>query len=155
MRLVDREQRDVGPVEELSGRVHAQPLGGQIQEVELAREERRLDPHALRAVLRRVEERGAHSEGGQGIHLVLHERDERRDDDARAGANEGGDLVAQRLAAAGRHEHESVAARDDLLDDLGLLAAERVIAEDTVQDLERVRARGGGRVDCAHGVTAP
>ena len=42
----------------------------------------------------------------QRRHLVLHQRDQRRDDDARARADQRGDLVADRLAAAGRHQHE-------------------------------------------------
>ena len=47
-------------------------------------------------------------------------------------AHERGDLVAQRLAAAGRHQHERVAAGDDMLDDLLLAAPERGVAEDAV-----------------------
>ena len=58
-----------------------------------------------------------------------------------AGAHQRGDLVAQRLAAAGRHQHERVAAAADVLDDLGLLAAERVVAEDAVQCLQGLGLR--------------
>jgi hypothetical protein len=65
------------------------------------------------------------------------------------------DLVGDRLAAAGGHEHDRVAARDDLLDDRGLIAAEVVVAEDVFEHA-RVLARtvtaeagasrcGGGR----------
>ena len=61
--------------------------------------------------------------------LVLHQRDQRRHDDADAFAQQRRDLVAQRLAAAGRHQHQRVAAADDVLDDLGLLPAKRGIAE--------------------------
>ena len=74
----------------------------------------------------------------QRLHLVLHERDERRDDDAGARPDKRGDLVAQRLAAAGRHQDQRVAAPDDVLDDLLLLPAERLVAEHAVQD--RLRA---------------
>ena len=62
-------------------------------------------------------------------------------DDAGARPDQRRDLVAQRLAAAGRHEHERVAAADDVLDDLPLAAPERVVAEDPAQHLARV-ARG-------------
>ena len=48
-----------------------------------------------------------------------------------------GDLVAQRLAAAGRHEHERVAAAGDVVDDLPLPAPERLVPEDPPQDLQR------------------
>ena len=47
--------------------------------------------------------------------LILHQRDQRRHDDARAEArlapHERRNLVAQRLAAARRHQHERIAAR--------------------------------------------
>ena len=46
-------------------------------------------------------------------------------------------LVAQRLAAAGRHQHERVAAGGDVFDDRLLLAAELRIAEDAAQQAER------------------
>ena len=52
------------------------------------------------------------------------------------GRTSAGNLVAQRLAAAGRHEHQRVAAADDVIDDLLLLAAERVVAEDPAQRLQ-------------------
>ena len=86
-------------------------------------------------ILGRVEERGAHADEVQRIHLVLHQGDERGDDDAGARAHQRGDLIAQRLAAAGGHQHEGVAAGDDVLDDLALLAAEA----------RRSRRRGGAR----------
>ena len=59
-------------------------------------------------------------------------------DHADAVADQRRDLVAQRLAAAGRHEHQRVAAADHVLDDLLLVAAERVVAEDPAQHLRRV-----------------
>jgi hypothetical protein len=42
-------------------------------------------------------------------------------------------LVAQRLAAAGRHQHQRVAACHQGVDDGRLLAAERGVAEDAVE----------------------
>jgi hypothetical protein len=51
------------------------------------------------------------------------------------------DLVRDRLAAAGGHEHDRVAAGDDLIDDRGLIAAEVVVAEDVFEDGARVLAR--------------
>ena len=52
------------------------------------------------------------------------------------------DLVAQRLAAAGRHQHQRVAAADDVLDDLLLAAAEGVVAEHPAQHLRARRSAG-------------
>ena len=45
----------------------------------------------------------------QRLDLVLHQRDERRDDDRQVVADQRGQLVAERLARAGRHHDERVA----------------------------------------------
>jgi hypothetical protein len=54
-----------------------------------------------------------------------HQRDQRRHDDGEAVANKRRKLVAQRLAAAGRHHREHVAAVEDRRDDVGLTGPER------------------------------
>ena len=61
-------------------------------------------------VERRVEHGGPHAELGQRRDLVLHQRDQRRDDDREPVQAQGRHLVAQRLAAAGRHQHQRVVA---------------------------------------------
>ena len=144
VRLVDGEQGDGAAVQQLDGLPHAQPLGRQVEQVELAGEVGVLDLAPLERLLRRVEEPGAHAERGQRVDLVLHEGDQRRDDDAGALPDQRGHLVAERLAAAGGHEHERVAAADDGVDDLGLLAAEGVVPPDAVQHLGRRGQRGLG-----------
>ena len=137
MRLVDGEQRDRAAVEQPERGLRPQPLRRQVEQVELPGEEGRLDLAALARLLGGVEEPGPHAERRQRVDLVLHERDQRRDDHADAAPHQRRDLVAQRLAAAGRHEHERVAAGDDVLDDLLLAAAERVVAEDPLQHPRR------------------
>lgn len=76
----------------------------------------------------------------QGVDLVLHEGDQRGDDDAGAGAHHGRDLVAEGLAATGGHEDDRVAAADQVVDDGFLVAAEGVVPEDGAQGGERVPA---------------
>jgi len=66
----------------------------------------------------------------QRVDLVLHQRDQRGYHDADARPQQCRDLVTHRLAAAGRHQHDRVAARNNVLDDLELLAAEAVEPED-------------------------
>ncbi len=68
----------------------------------------------------------------------MHQRDERRDDECRPFADDGGQLIAERLARAGRHHCERVLSREDALHDLILHAAEMVEAEDAFQGFERV-----------------
>ena len=82
------------------------------------REQLRSTDSARGRIQRRVEERRAHAELAQRLHLVLHQRDQRRDHDRRALAQQRRQLVAQRLAAAGGHEHQRVAAAGDVRDDL-------------------------------------
>ena len=65
----------------------------------------------------------------QGVDLVLHEGDQRADDQRDPGQKQGGQLVAEALAAAGRHHAEDVAAVQHLLDDLALAGAELLQAE--------------------------
>ncbi len=138
VRLVDGEEGDLAAGEQVEGAVQAQPLGRQVQQVQLAREELGLHHAPLVEVLRGVHEPGAHTEGPQRVHLVLHQCDQRGHHDARAGPDQGRDLVAQRLSAAGRHEHDGVTAGDHVLDDRLLLAAEGVVPEDPVQGGERL-----------------
>lgn len=141
VRLVDGEDGDLAAREEVQAAVQAQPLRGQVEQVELAGEELRLDRPPLVEVLRGVHEPGPHAERPQRVDLVLHQRDQRGDDHTRTGPDQGRDLVAQRLAAAGRHEHDRVAAGDHMVDDRLLLAAEGLVAEDPVQRSQRLTVR--------------
>ena len=70
MRLVDREQRDAAAVEQVDGRRDAKAFGGEIQQVQLAREVGRLDPSPFVWPLSRVEESGSRAYCGEGIHLI-------------------------------------------------------------------------------------
>ena len=116
---------------------HREPLRGDIEQVELAVAERPFDRAGLARRQGGIERGGAHPGLAQRVDLVLHQRDQRRDDDPDPRPQQRGQLVAQRLAAAGRHQHERVAAGGDVLDDLLLLAAEARIAEDAAQQAER------------------
>ena len=60
---------------------------------------------------RRVQPRGGDAQPLQVVDLVLHQRDERRDDQRDALEQERGELVAQRLAGAGREHRQRRAAR--------------------------------------------
>ena len=120
-------------------------LGRHVQQVELAAVKPRQHAARLAGLERRVVGGGADAGRLQRVDLVLHQRDERRDDDAGAGAHQRRQLVAQRLAAAGGHEHEGVAAGDEVLDDLLLVRPVLVEAEDVAQQGARGGRRGGRR----------
>ena len=72
---------------------------------------------------------------GKGADLILHERDERRDDERLAVGKDGGEFVAQAFAAAGGHDPEGVAAGKDGVDERFLAVAEGLVAEDLLQNL--------------------
>ncbi len=61
--------------------------------------------------------------------LVLHERDERADDQRGAAARDGGQLVAERFARAGRHDQQDIAPGDRRAADLLLIGAKGREAE--------------------------
>jgi hypothetical protein len=72
----------------------------------------------------RVDRPRLHVQLGQLVRLVLHQCDERRHHDCRPRQVQGRQLVAQRLAGAGRHDCDSVAPLDDRLDDFALPGSE-------------------------------
>jgi hypothetical protein len=77
VRLVDREQRDPAVRQQLQAALGQQPLGGDVEQVEFAREHRPLDATHVVEPERGVEELGAHAVLAQRHHLVLHQRDQR------------------------------------------------------------------------------
>ena len=81
--------------------------------VPIVRRERAVEPH------------GRDADPGEAIHLVLHQGDERRDDDRQAVADDGRRLVAERLAAAGRHDDERIAAGEHRMHRLVLQRPQR------------------------------
>ena len=103
VRLVDGEERHRAALEEPLGRLAVEPLGRDVEQVELAREVGAFDRGTLGGLLARVEVGGAHAVAHERVDLVVHERDERRHHDARALAEQRRDLVAEALAAAGGH----------------------------------------------------
>jgi hypothetical protein len=144
VRLVDGQQRDRAPVEQSERGLAAQPFRCHVQQVKLARQEGVLDQAAGAEVLGGIEEAGPDAEVPQGVHLVLHECDEGRDDHPGPVPDQRRDLVAQRLTAAGRHQHQRVTPAGQVIDDLPLAVPERVVAENPAQHLRGVsHARSG------------
>ena len=95
-----------------------------------------------------VEEGRFHAGLVQCANLVVHERDQRRDDDgdamACALAGDGWNLIAQRLAATGGHQHQCVAATGHMVDDGRLRPAKLLVAKDLAQDGKWRGRRGQG-----------
>ena len=133
VRLVDGEKGEAGARQQLQATRRHQPLGRDIEQIEGPVANGALDLGGLAGRQPRIEGRRAHPRLAQRVDLVLHQRDQRRHDDADARTQQRRDLVAQRLAAAGRHQHDGVAADDDVFDNRKLLAAEAVKPENLAQ----------------------
>ena len=146
MRLVDRKQRDIGLAEQGEAARRQQPLRRDVEQVEIAGEQPPLDFRGFLERQRRVQHRRVDAGLEQARDLVAHQRDQRRDHDAAAFAQQRRQLIAQRLAAAGRHQHQAIAAIGDMPDDLFLRAAKGRQAEHGIQHGQRVGGvcRGGG-----------
>ena len=63
------------------------------------------------------------------VDLILHQGDERRDDDREVVAQQGRKLIAERLAGARRHDHQHVAPGERRIASRMLAAAELPEAE--------------------------
>ena len=69
----------------------------------------------------------------QLVDLILHQRDQRREDERRLGPQHRRELVGERLARAGGHQRERVAALDGRAHDLLLAGPELVEPEQSSQ----------------------
>ena len=138
MRLVDRKQGDPGAAEQIEAARRHQPFRRDVEQIEIAGEQPRLDRGSLVERQRRIQHRRLDAGLVQAGDLVAHQRDQRRDHDAAASSQQGRQLIAQRLAAAGRHQHQAIAAVGDMPDDLFLRAPKGGQAEHRIQHGKRV-----------------
>ena len=83
--------------------------------------------------------------------LVVHEGDERADDEGGASAGDGGELVAEGLAGAGGHDQQDVAAFGGGAADGFLVGAERGEAEGFVKEAGEVHGPAYLRILFAYG----
>ena len=147
VRLVDSDQRQRQVAQPVDQVRLGQSLGRDIEQVQLSGPRRAPD---LRPVVQRhagIQPRRRHPLLFQRLDLVGHQGDQRRNDEAQPGAQHGGDLIADALAAAGGQHGQHVAAGQHLGDHLGLAPAEVGMAPDPLQRRPRVgqRRRGGNR----------
>ena len=140
--LVDGHQRQRQLRQPLQHRGLHQPLGRQVEQVQRARFDAAPDVTAQLGLDVGVEPLGCHARLLQGRHLVGHQRDQRRDDQAEATPQDSGDLIAEALAAAGRQDGERAASGQHLADHSRLQPAEIRVAEHAAQDIARLAQRG-------------
>ena len=141
--FVDGDQDRLAPGEHFREARDAEPFGRDEQEVEIAREVLLADPPRLAAVAAGVDPLGDEAARPKLRGLIFHQRDQRTDHQRGAGPGDARQLVAQRLAGAGGHHEQHVAAQRDLAAGLFLVRSEGRQAEGLAQ--ERVEAVGRHR----------
>ena len=120
-------------------------LGSDVEQAQIAAAEAVGDVAQLVEREARVDARGRHAERLERVDLILHERDQRRDDDRDAVEHQRRQLVAEALARSGREDGERAAAREQRLDHLGLPRAEAGEAEALAEHALRGRERRARR----------
>ena len=105
------------PRQPIERAVAQQPLRRDVEQVQLLLDQVARDRlRASAGIELGVQRAGGDTDLAQRRDLVVHQRDQRRDDHRGAGAAQRGHLVADALAAAGRHQHQRVATGQHVLD---------------------------------------
>ena len=141
MGLVDRHHRHVALGQHLDRVGPRQTFGRDIEQAQLAASQQAHHARVLGPLVAGVEAAGGDADRGQRPHLVAHQGDQRRHDQRDARARDCRKLIAQRLAAAGRHDGEYVFAGQNGTDDLPLAGPKLAKTEDRMQ---QGRCVGGG-----------
>ena len=143
VRLVDGHQRAVEVTQETAEAVEGQALGRDVDEREASRRHLRHPAAHLALVERRGQEGRRHAARLERLHLIRHQRHERRDDQRRAGQHGRGKLVDEALAAAGGRHQQEAPAIEQRLDRLPLAGPEARVPEPGERGVEVGRARRG------------
>ena len=136
VRLVDGVERHLYLMQERHVVLLGERLGGEIEQFGLPGEHVGADLRHGGLVERRIEEMRdsrLSRECAHRVDLVLHQGDQRRDNDGDPVHQERRQLIAQRLAAARRHQHEGIIAFQHVADHRFLVPFERRKAEVLLQ----------------------
>ncbi len=112
-----------------------EPLGCDVEELQAAGAEAVGDVTCLGLLDARVEPGRGDALADEGVDLILHQRDQRRDDDGDAVEQQGRQLIAEALAGAGGKDGERRAAGEERVDDALLARAEGAEAEPGLEHL--------------------
>ena len=129
VRLVDREERDSSARELREEALVVEALGCDVEELQRAAAEPLADLALLVGTEARVEPGRLDPSSLQEVDLILHQRDQRRDDDRHAVEQQRRQLVAEALPAAGREDGERRPAGQQRLHDAFLPRPKGVEAE--------------------------
>ncbi len=148
MGLVDGDQHRWTPCQQLRETGHRQPLRGDEQIIQIAGQIVPADLPGTLAIAAGVNTLGPQSELAKPASLVLHQRDERRDHQRGTAAGQPRQLIAQRLAGAGRHDQQHIAAAGHVAADRFLMRSEpgqtKHLAQQTLERIVGFDGDGGG-----------
>ena len=140
MRLIDGDEGNVQAVEEFKKGGGFEPLRGDVEELESALTKSGADEPPLLGREGAVVGGGGDTEAAKGGDLVVHERDERGYDEGEPRQGHGGDLVTERLSAAGGHDPQAVAPLEYGGDEKHLALAERGVAKNGAVEFVNIQA---------------
>ena len=140
VRLVNREQRDFHAPKPLQKCLTREPLGRDVEQLQLPLAQVRI--HALRLLGGEagVEPRRCDAACTQRVHLVFHQRDERRNDERRAFEQHRRELVAKRLPCARGKKRERGFAVEQRVDHILLSIAKGIVAEVRAEGVHEIHA---------------
>ena len=149
MGFIDRQKSHVALSDDFEKLRLPKPFRRDVQQPVPALGDFGVPPLTLFARERRVDERRFDSSGSQRIHLVFHQRDQRRQHQRDSAPRQllivvrqqRGDLIAQRFSRTCRHDDQRVAAAENPVDDCGLRSAKGLEAKELVQCVNRFHHR--------------
>jgi len=137
VRLVHRDEGRLRAAQPVQEAVHHEALGRDVEQLHAAGVDGAHDGRTLGAILAAVDHGRRHAGLAQPVHLILHQRDQGRDDDGEPAQVRGRRLVAERLAAAGGQDDERVTAGQNTVDRLLLKRKEPIVPPDASDRLVR------------------
>ena len=130
VRLVDGEEADVDFGKKVGEGRRIKAFRRDVKEIELIAIERDHNFAPFRRGGRGVNRRRVHAVFERRVDLILHEREERTNDDADALPDNRRKLIAERFPAPGRHDGKDVATLNNRARNFALVRAKRAKAKD-------------------------
>ena len=135
VRLVDGDEGDCLLLQDGLEEVGLQALGRDVDDLVRTVRDGAKPCARLRLPQRAVDERRGCARFRKRVDLVLHQRDQGRDDERDARQEQRGDLEADGLSRACGHDGNGLASFEQALDDRFLRGAKALVAEGLLQDL--------------------
>ena len=132
--FVDGQQVDFHAGKQIEQARGQECLGGHVKQAH------RAIPHPGHVLLvfvrleRTIEEKGRNAGRAQLLDLILHQRDEWRDNHGQTIEQQCGNLIAERLSATGGHDRQGITVGHNIFNNLELERAEGVVAEGVFED---------------------